>query len=383
MERKRAGKTYNDEFKKTIVDLYHAGNSVKNLSSEYGVSEVTIYKWVKAFTPISSEEGSLTPKELAEIQKENLRLKQELDIPKKGYGHIREKVTEAELNHFIEKYKEQYSVQKMCEVLTIPRSSYYHSFKKTVSNREQENRKLTKEIERIHVKSKARYGAPKIHKMLVNNGCDLSLKRVQRLMKQAGIRSITKKKYRPYPSKEKVIKLTNLLKRDFSTQTINEKWVADITYIPTVKDGWCYLASVLDLHSKKIVGYSFSRSMTSELVIEALQNAYTNQKPRKGLLLHTDLGSQYTSSEFTQHVHKYQMEQSFSQKGCPYDNACIESFHAILKKEEVYHTQYLDYSAAKVAMFQFIEGWYNRNRIHSSLGYQTPQAIEDQIRKTA
>jgi putative transposase len=143
------------------------------------------------------------------------------------------------------------------------------------------------------------------------------------------------------------------------------------------------LASVLDLHSKKIVGYSFSRSMTSELVIEALRNAYTAQKPGKGLLLHTDLGSQYTSSEFTQHVHEYEMKQSFSQKGCPYDNACIESFHAILKKEEVYHTQYTDYSAAKLAIFQFIEGWYNRNRIHSSLGYQTPQAIEDQMRKTA
>ncbi|MCT9853055.1 IS3 family transposase, partial [Priestia megaterium] len=352
-------------------------------SSEYGVSEVTIYKWVKAFTPISSEEGSLTPKELADIQKENLRLKQELDIPKKGYGHIREKVTEAELNHFIDTYKEQYSVQKMCEVLTIPRSSYYHSFKKTVSNREQENQKLTKEIQRIHVKSKARYGAPKIHQTLVNNGCYLSLKRVQRLMKKARIRSITKKKYRPYPSKEKVIQLDNLLKRDFSTRTINEKWVADITYIPTLRDGWCYLASVLDLHSKKIVGYSFSRSMTSELVIEALRNAYTAQKPGKDLLLHTDLGSQYTSSEFTQHVHEYEMKQSFSQKGCPYDNACIESFHAILKKEEVYHTQYTDYSAAKLAIFQFIEGWYNRNRIHSSLGYQTPQAIEDQMRKTA
>ncbi|WP_108745578.1 IS3 family transposase [Priestia filamentosa] len=383
MERKRAGKKYNNDFKKTIVDLYHAGNSVKELSSEYGVSEVTIYKWVKAFTPIRSEEGSLTPKELAAIQKENLRLKQELDIPKKGYGHIREKVTEAELKHFIETYKEQYTVRKMCEVLTIPRSSHYNSFKKTVSNREQENQELTKEIQRIHSKSRARYGAPKIHKILVNKGCYLSLKRVQRLMKKAGIRSITKKKYRPYPSKGKVVQLNNLLKRDFSTQTINEKWVADITYIPTLRDGWCYLASVLDLHSKKIVGYSFSRSMTSELVIEALQNAYTAQKPRQGLILHTDLGSQYTSSEFTQHVRKYEIKQSFSQKGCPYDNACIESFHAILKKEEVYHTQYTDYSAAKLAMFQFIEGWYNRNRIHSSLGYQTPQAIEDQMRKTA
>ncbi|WP_454871082.1 IS3 family transposase [Priestia megaterium] len=383
MERRRAGKKYNNEFKKTIVDLYYAGNSVKELSSEYGVSEVTIYKWMKAFTPINSEEGSLTPKELAEIQKENLQLKQELDIPKKGYGHIREKITEAELNPFIEKYKEQYTVQKMYEVLTIPRSSYYNSFKKTVSNREQENQELTKEIQRIYLKSKARYGAPKIHQILVKSEFYLGLKRVQRLMKKAGIRSVTKKKYRPYPSKEKVMQLDNLLKRDFSTQTINEKWVADITYIPTIRDGWCYLASVLDLHSKKIVGYSFSRSMTSELVIEALQNAYTAQKPGKGLILHTDLGSQYTSSEFTQHVQQYEIKQSFSQKGGPYDNACIESFHAILKKEEVYHMQYTDYSAAKVAMFQFIEGWYNRNRIHSSLSYQTPQVIEDQMRKTA
>jgi len=149
------------------------------------------------------------------------------------------------------------------------------------------------------VQSRARYGAPKIHKILVNNGCYLSLKRVQRLMKRAGIRSITKKKYSPYPSKEKVAKLNSLLKRDFSTQTINEKWLANITYISTVRDGWCYLACVLDLHSKKIVGYSFSRLMTSELVIEALQNVFTAQKPQKGLLLHTDLGSQYTSSEFT------------------------------------------------------------------------------------
>jgi transposase InsO family protein len=271
----------------------------------------------------------------------------------------------------------------MCEVLAVPRSSYYDSLEKTVSKREQENQELTKEIQRIHLESKARYGAPKIHKTLLNSGFCLSLKRVQRLMRKAGIRSITKKKYRPCPSKEKVVQLENLLKRDFSTHTINEKWVADITYIPTVRNGWCYLASVLDLHSKKIVGYSFSRSMTSELVIEALQNACFSQKPQKGLILHTDLGSQYTSSEFTQHVQKHGIKQSFSQKGCPYDNACIESFHAILKKEEVYHTQYKDYPAAKLAMFEFIEGWYNRNRIHSSIGYQTPQGIEDQIRRTA
>jgi transposase InsO family protein len=147
-------------------------------------------------------------------------------------------------------------------------------------------------------------------------------------MTKAKIRSITKKKYRPYSSREKVMERKNLLDRDFSTTTINEKWVADITYIHTVRDGWCYLASVMDLHSKKIVGYSFSRSMTTDLVMNALENAYSIQKPAKGLLLHTDLGSQYTSTEFMQYVQTRGIFQSFSQKGCPYDNACIESFHA-------------------------------------------------------
>ncbi|MFE4124241.1 IS3 family transposase [Priestia sp. YIM B13486] len=282
-----------------------------------------------------------------------------------------QKVTEVELNHFIVEHKGGYPVQKICEVPAVPRSRYYQPFEKTVSKREQEKQELTKEIEWIHLESKARYGAPKIHKTLLTNGLFLSLKRVQPLMKKAGIRSITKKKYRPYPSKEKVVQLNSLLKWDISIQTINEKGVAATTYIPTVRDGWCYLASVLDLHAKNRWLFFF-HSLTSGLIIEVLQNACTSQKPRKDLILHTDFSSQYTSSEFTQHIQKHEIKQPFSQKGCPYDNACIELFHAILKKEEVYHTQYTEYPSAKMAMFQFIEGWYNRNRIHSSLGYQTP-----------
>ncbi len=237
LERKDKGKKYNNEFKKTIVDLYHSGNSVKELSGEYGVSEVTIYKWIKEFTPIGLGEESMTPKELAAIQKENLRLKQEVEILKKGYGHIREKVNETDLTEFIEEHKKQYPVQKMCEILEIPRSSHYQSLQIVVSNREQENTELTKEIHLIYLESKGRYGAPKIHETLLTKGFSLSLKRVQRLMNKARIRSITKKKYRPYPSKEKFIQLDNLLKRNFTTQTINEKWVADITYIHTLKDG--------------------------------------------------------------------------------------------------------------------------------------------------
>lgn len=202
-------------------------------------------------------------------------------------------------------------------------------------------------------------------------------------MRKADIRSIVKKKYKPYPSKEKVVERDNLLQQDFSTNTINEKWVADITYIHTLKDGWCYLASVMDLHTHKIVGYSFAESMTTELVIKSLANAYDTQQPKDGLILHTDLGTQYTSEVFEQYAMSQGITQSFSRKGCPYDNACIESFHAILKKEEVNHVQYLNFHSAKLALFQFIEGWYNRKRIHTSLGYKTPQAVEDLLEKSA
>ena len=142
--------------------------------------------------------------------------------------------------------------------------------------------------------------------------------------------------------------------RDFSTKSINEKWFCDITYIHTLKDGWCYPASVIDLHTKKIVGYSVSRSMTTDLIIKALNNAYYTQYPDEPLIIHSDLGTKYTSDEFAQTIEKFNMTHSFSYKGSPYDNDCIESFHATLKKEEVNHVRYLDFESAKLSLFQYI-----------------------------
>src|SRR5699024_8823663 len=219
-----------------------------------------------------------------------------------------------------------------------------------------------------------------VHQLLGLAGYHVSLKRVQRLMKKANIKSITTTKFRPTSSKEKIIERENVLERDFGTKTINEKWVGDITYIYTLKHGWCYLASVLDLHSRKIVGYSFGRSMTTELISTALRNAYEAQQSGEGLIFHSDLGSQYTSDEFANLVKTFKITHSFSYKGSPYDNACIESFHAILKKEEVNHVQYLDEYSARIALFQYIEGWYNRKRIHGSINYMTPEEAENTCR---
>jgi transposase InsO family protein len=265
----------------------------------------------------------------------------------------------------------------MCRVLKVPRSTYYKAQEKTMSKRAIENSEYEKEILEIYNKSKKRYGAPKIHEILIGKGLKISIKRVQRLMKKLNISSIVVKKYRPYKNNDKVIERKNILHRDFSTTSINQKWVGDITYIHTMKEGGCYLASVMDLHTRKIVGYSFSKEIDTKLILAALKNAYVSQRPKKSLIFHSDLGVQYTSKDFTDQLKEYGMIASYSNKGCPYDNACIESFHSILKKEEINHVIYYDYVSARIEIFKYIEGWYNRERIHGSIGYLTPQAKED------
>nr|WP_244261810.1 MULTISPECIES: IS3 family transposase [Thermoanaerobacter] len=258
----------------------------------------------------------------------------------------------------MEENKKYHDVKLMCEVLKVSRSSYYKYLHKTESKRSRENRMYEEEIMKIYEESKKRYGAPKIHKMLVNKGYNISLKRVQRLMNKLGIKSIIIKKFKPYSSSNRVEERENILNRDFSTTTINQKWVTDITYIYTVKDKWCYLATVIDLYTKKVIGYAFSKTMDTELAIRAVENAYNTQKPQGELILHSDLGSQYTSTKFQEYIlSKGNIKHSFSHKGCPYDNACIESFHASLKKEEVNLATYHDFDTARLAIFEYIESW--------------------------
>lgn len=261
----------------------------------------------------------------------------------------------------------------------MPRSTYYASIDKKPSKRACETALLEREIIKIYIDSSKRYGAPKIHRILLDRDFKVSIKRVQRIMKRLGLKSIVVKKFRPTRSNNKIAERVNILKQDFDAANINLKWVGDITYIHTLKNSWCYLAVVLDLCSRKVIGYSFGKTMDADLVVAALDNAYTNQRPEKGMVIfHSDLGTQYMSSKFIKRLQNYGMTQSNSRKGCPYDNACIESFNSILKKERVNHVKYHDYESAKLDIFMFIEGWYNRKRIHGSIGYITPQEKENQ-----
>lgn len=193
-------------------------------------------------------------------------------------------------------------------------------------------------------------------------------------MREEGLRSITRRKYRPAPAANPVVERNNLLAQDFSTTDINQKWAGDITYVKTTKDGWTYLCTFMDLFSRRIVGFAYGRDMTEALVIKAFSNALTD----RDVTVHTDLGRQFTGVAFEEILISVGTKHSYSRKATPYDNAIIESFHASFKKEEhyVYPENYRTFEQARTNIFEYIEKWYNRTRIHSGLEMMSPVQYE-------
>lgn len=277
---------------------------------------------------------------------------------------------------------EGFSVRMMCRLFGVATSTFYAQIHHQPSQREQENKVLKQLIMTSYLASHRRYGAPRIRQDLLEQGYVVSEKRVQKLMNSLGIHAITVKKYRPKSSsKTEATSLPNLLKQDFSTDGLNTKWVTDITYIYTQSDGWCYLSSILDLHSRKVIAWDLAKTMTTELVINTLKKALDTREVRPGLILHSDRGSQYTSQAYRERLEMHGILPSYSAKGYPYDNSCIESFHASLKKECVYHEAkrgYQDFQSCYQSLFKYIEGFYNPRRRHSSLNFNSPNNFEKQ-----
>ena len=262
----------------------------------------------------------------------------------------------------------------MCKCLGIHHSVYYYHCNHQANSYKIVNQKLDVEIKKIYDSSKGRYGSPKITKVLKNEGINVSQKRVARRMKFLGLRSIVIKKF----NHNGILKIDNtkeypnLLEQDFFAEKPSQKWVGDITYIYTKETGWTYLAIVMDLFDLKIVGWQYGTNMTDDLVVEAFKKANVNRGLNKDGIFHSDRGSQYTSNDFENLLEKLEIKHSYSKKGYPYDNASMESFNAILKKEEVNVNNYETFDEAKLAIFEFIESWYNNQRIHSTIGYITP-----------
>ena len=260
----------------------------------------------------------------------------------------------------------------MCKVLKINRSTVYKIFKSNMSLQEIDRLDLENRLIDLYNEFDGIYGAPKLQKELLKQGYHASIKRVSRYMKRLGLRSLTIKKYNPGSYSKAPNDKINLMNREFQTQTTNEKWVMDITYIHTIYDGWTYLASVMDLHSKMIIGYHYNKRMTKEIVLESIRQAIYKTKETKGIIVQSDLGSQYLSYEVEDLLTTHGSIQSYSRKGNPADNSPIEAFHSVIKREYVHRQIFKNYDEAKLGIFKYIEGFYNRKRIHGSIGYKTP-----------
>jgi transposase InsO family protein len=278
---------------------------------------------------------------------------------------------------FIREHAEEYPVRRQCQVLEVAESGYYGWRKEQLSVRQQADEQLLCEIQAIYQQHRRLYGSPRIYAELKKRGWQCSRKRVARLMRQAHLRSVRQphRRVQTTDSKHPYPVASNVLNRQFETQRPNQKWVSDITYIPT-QNGWLYLAAVLDLFSRRIVGWAMSARCDSALVHNALQMALAHRQPQVGLLLHSDRGSQYAAHDYQALLVQHSITVSMSRKGNCYDNAVMESFFRTLKAECVDLHVFLSHAHARSLIFEFLEVYYNRQRLHSTLGYCTPAAFE-------
>ncbi|MFN7834794.1 MAG: IS3 family transposase [Burkholderiaceae bacterium] len=277
---------------------------------------------------------------------------------------------------FITQKKAAYPVGLLCEVMQVSRSGYYKWLKEKGGKRAMSDETALGHIREVFAKSRQTYGRRRVTRRLRKMGIVISEKRVGRLMREAGLRAVGSFKFRATTnSKHSRPVAPNLLAREFSVASLNTAWVSDITYVPT-SQGWLYLCVILDLASRRIVGWSMRDTMHAEMVTTALREALDARKPAPGLIFHSDRGVQYASTEVVRLLQSREVRQSMSRKGDCWDNAVSESSFATIKKELVYRCKFADRETARQALFEYLEVFYNRDRDHSALGYLTPEEFE-------
>jgi transposase InsO family protein len=280
---------------------------------------------------------------------------------------------------FIERHQTQYPVRKLCAVLEVSASGYYDWRGAAKRARERRERELVDEIRDIQAQSRGTYGSPRVHRELKASGRSCTRRRVAELMRKHGLRARTKRRFKATTNSRHGLPVAGNLLLDRAPPTrIDQVWVGDITYLPT-REGWLYLAAVVDLFSRNVVGWSMSERMTSDLVQDALGMALDRRRPAPGLIHHSDRGSRYASLAFQQLLFRHGLVCSMSRKGNCWDNAVMESFFHTLKTELTYLEDYVTRAQARSSTFEFIEAFYNRQRRHSALGYVSPVEFEGAV----
>lgn len=286
----------------------------------------------------------------------------------------------------IARHVDEFDVRLMCPLLAVSPSGYYAWCKRPPSERAIADERLLLNIRIAHAKSDGDYGAPRVQRELKDDGIHVGTKRVARLMREDGLKGRAPRRTRPRTtdSAHDHPIAPNLLARQFDVNgvALNRVWVSDITYVPT-QEGWLYLAAVLDLASRRCVGWAMRNTLDAELAISALEMAITTRRPAPGLVHHSDRGSQYACADYRAVLDRHAMRASMSRKGNCWDNAVAESFFATVELELIMKHRWATRDDARRAIFRFIEGWYNRDRRHSTLDYLSPAQYEEQLRNAA
>ena len=278
---------------------------------------------------------------------------------------------------FIRDHQEAFPVEALCDVLDVSRSGYYAWSRRPPSTGDLRRTELVAQIREVHSESRATYGSPRVFEALKDKGVACCENTVAKLMKAEGIRSKSKRRFRVQTtnSRHDHPVAANILNREFYPARANEVWTADITYVPTA-EGWLYLAVVLDLFSRRIIGWATADHLRAELVCDALAMALTHRQPRGELLHHSDRGVQYASGAYQKILDGHGIKPSMSRSGNCYDNAVTESFFSTLKGELTHHESYSSREEARRSLFEYVEVFYNRKRLHSTLGYRSPADYE-------
>ena len=280
---------------------------------------------------------------------------------------------------FMQKHCKEFNLGKMAKTLDVGRSSYYEFINRKPSSRVLKNEQLTIEIKKIYEENRKTYGSPRIYAKLKAIGEKCSKRRVARLMQKAGIQAKMRKKWKVTTKAGKNVKITtpNYLDQKFNVETPNTVWASDITYVAT-QEGWLYVSVVLDLFSRKVIGLSMGDRLNTSIVVQSLKQALYQRQPEGELMHHSDKGCQYTSEEFRNLTNGENIKLSMSGKGCCYDNAVLESFFHTLKTEHVYLNHFRTREEAINSIFEYVEVFYNRKRLHSTLRYLSPVEFENE-----
>ncbi|WP_200932051.1 IS3 family transposase [Citrobacter portucalensis] len=373
-----SGKRYPEEFKiEAVKQVVDRGYSVASVATRLDITTHSLYAWIKKYGPDSStnKEESDAQAEIRRLQKELKRVTDERDILKKPRGVLRKAVR---LRYaFIRDNTCCWPVRLLCRVLDVHPSGFYAWLQQPHSQRHQADLRLTGQIKQFWLESGCVYGYRKIHLDLRDSGQQCGVNRVWRLMKRVGIKAQVGYRSPRARKGEASIVSPNRLQRQFNPDAPDESWVTDITYIRT-HEGWLYLAVVVDLFSRKIIGWSIQSRMTKDIVLNALLMAVWRRNPQKQVLVHSDQGSQYTSHEWQSFLKSHGLEGSMSRRGNCHDNAVAESFFQLLKRERIKKKIYGTREEARSDIFDYIEMFYNSKRRHGSSEQMSPTEYENQ-----